>query len=78
VISAFAGFIAPRRVWRWPAWAALGQALAMMLVHPPGTEPGLLPVAAVFIGAPLVLVMTVPAMLAGVAARGGWSADLLR
>ena len=78
LIAAVAGFMVPRRVWRWPAWAALGQALAMALVHPPGTEPGLVPVAALFIGIPLVLLMTVPALIAGVAARRGWSLDLLR
>src|SRR5258705_12745517 len=78
VAVAIAGYLSPRRVWRWPLYAVAGQAIAMALVHPPGTDAGLVPFAVVFVGVPLVLVMTIPALIAGVAARGRWSSDLIR
>jgi len=77
VVVTIAGYVAPRRVWRWPLYAAAGQAVAMAFVHPPGTDLGLLPLAVIFIGLPLMIVMTVPALIAGTLARRGWSWELL-
>ncbi len=47
----------------------------MALVHPPGSDLALLPLAIVFIGVPLALVLTVPAILGGVIAAA-WLGDL--
>lgn len=37
---------------RQPVWAIAGHVAAMMLIHPAGTDLGLLPLAMVFIGLP--------------------------
>jgi hypothetical protein len=75
--SALAGGLAPVRVWRWPLLAAAGQVIAMGLVHPPGTDLALAPVAVVFIGLPLIVVMTLAAVLGAVIARRGWDSGIL-
>jgi hypothetical protein len=75
--SATAGYLAPRRVWRWPAVIAAGQTMSMILFHPAGSDLSLVPLAIAFVGLPLVLVMTVPALIAGVIARRGWASELL-
>jgi len=77
VAGGVAGFLAPRRVWRWPLWIAVGQALGMAFVHPPGTDLGLLPVALVLAGLPLVVLLLVPTIVGGIIGRGGWDRGLL-
>ncbi len=78
LVVATGGYLAPIRVWRWPLFVALGQGVAMLLVRPPGSEFALVPVALLFVGVPLVLTLTIPALIGGIAARRGWSGDLLR
>ena len=77
VAGAVAGFLAPRRVWRWPLWIAVGQALGMALVHPPGTDLGLLPLALIFAGLPLIVILFVPAIAGGILRLRGWHGGLL-
>lgn len=76
--AAVSGYVSPVKVWRWPLCVALGQGIGMLLLRPPGSEFALVPVALLFVGLPLVVALTVPAIAGGVAARRGWSSDLLR
>ena len=48
-----------------------------MLVVNPTAGLGLLPLALVFLKMPLVIVLTIPALIGGSIARGGWSPALL-
>ena len=80
VASGLAGYLAPVRVWRWPLFIAGGQLLAMIAIaaiSQSGAEFGLLPLALVFVMLPLVIILTVPALIGGVVARGGWDRGLL-
>ncbi len=65
-----AGFIAPRQIWRWPLCMVAGHALGMVLVHPEGTDLGLLPMAIMFVAIPLAAILLVPAFVGAVLARG--------
>jgi hypothetical protein len=76
-VAAISGGLAPVRVWRWPLLTAAGQVVAMVLVHPPGTDLALAPVAVVFIGVPLIVAMTLAAVVGAVIARRGWSSAIL-
>ena len=72
-----AGWLRPGRVWRWALLVVAGQAVAMALIHPPGTGLGLLPLAVVFIGVPLALVLTIAAIAGAVISRRGWAGAIL-
>jgi hypothetical protein len=76
--SAAAGYIAPRRIWRWPLLIALGQAIAMIALRPTGSNAALAPWAAVVVGIPLVLFLLLFALIAAIVARDGLAPDLLR
>ena len=71
--AAVAGWLQPERVWRWALLVVAGQAVAMALIHPPGTGLGLLPLAIVFIGMPLALVLTIAAIVGALISRRGWA-----
>jgi hypothetical protein len=75
--AGIAGTIAPVRVWRWPLLAAAGHIAGMALVHPGGTDLGLVPVAIVLIGLPLTLILTVAAVAGAMVARRGWDGSIL-
>ena len=76
VVAAVAGYLAPVRVWRWPVWMALGQMVTLFLIRP-GTGLGLFPLALLFVGLPMVVFLTVPALIGGAIARRGWDRALL-
>ena len=76
IVAGLTGYLAPARVWRWPALIALGQIVAMLVVNP-GAGLGLLPLALIFVVLPLVIVLTIPAVIGGSIARGGWNSELL-
>jgi hypothetical protein len=75
--AAVAGFLAPVRVWRWALAVVAGHVVAMVLIHPPGTGLGLLPLAIVLIGLPMTFILTVAATVGGVIGRRGWSGSIL-
>lgn len=77
VVAAIAGWLAPARVWRWPLWMALGHAVGMALVHPPGTSLGLIPLTVAFVGLPLVVVLSLPAFVGGIVRLRGWDRGLI-
>jgi hypothetical protein len=80
VVSGLAGYLAPVRVWRWPLFIAGGQLLAMIAIaaiSQSGADFGLLPLALAFVFLPLVIVLTIPALIGGLVARGGWDRGLL-
>lgn len=72
-----AGWLRPDRVWRWALLVVAGQAVAMALIHPPGSGLGLVPIAIVFIGLPLALVLTIAAIVGAVISRRGWDGAIL-
>jgi hypothetical protein len=76
--AAVGGYIVPQKVWRWPLFIALGQGAAMILLRPPGSDFALVPVALLFVGVPLVVALTIPAIAGGILARRSWAPDLLR
>ncbi len=71
------GFLVPARVWRWPVAIVAGQVVAMLLLRPQGSDLGLLPLTIAFLLIPLAIGLTVPAVIGGVVARGGWDPALL-
>lgn len=71
VVAVLCGYAAPARVWRWSSLIVLGHFVGVALVHPPGAGLGLLPLALVFIALPMVVGLTVLALLGG-ALRRGW------
>ena len=75
--AAVAGFLSPVRVWRWALAVVAGHVVAMVLIHPPGTGLGLLPVAIVFIGLPMTLILTIAAIAGAVVSRRGWAGSIL-
>jgi hypothetical protein len=77
VAAAVCGYMAPAGVWRWSCLIVLGQFVGVALVHPPGTGLGLLPLTLVFIALPMVILLTVPAIVGGMLARRGWDRALL-
>ncbi len=77
VAAGLAGFLAPVRVWRWALIVVAGHAVAMVLIHPPGTGLGLLPLTIVFIGLPMTVILTVAAVIGAIVARRGWSRSIL-
>jgi hypothetical protein len=78
VISAITGYLVPRRVWRWPLWIALGQVVAMTVVHPADSTAALPPLEAAFVGLPLVLFVLLITLIAAIIRRDGWSPELFR
>jgi hypothetical protein len=76
IVAGLTGYIAPMKVWRWPTLIALSQIVAMLAVNP-GAGLGLLPLALMFVLLPLVVVLTIPALIGGSIARGGWNSALL-
>ena len=44
-------------VWKQPLWTVGGLFAGMLLVHKPGTDLGLLPLALIFVGAPSYAVL---------------------
>jgi hypothetical protein len=77
LVAGLCGYLAPERVWRWPLFIVAGQLLGMLIVHPPGTGLGLLPLALVLIGVPLLLVLTILAIIGGLIAHRGWDSSVL-
>ncbi len=75
--AAVAGFLSPARVWRWALAVVAGHVVAMVLIHPPGTGLGLLPVAIVLIGLPMTLILTIAATVGAVISRRGWAGSIL-
>ena len=76
IAAGVAGYLVPVRVWRWSLLIALGQ-LVGLLVTNPGGGLGLLPLALLFVFLPLVLGLTIPALIGGVVARRGWDPALV-
>jgi hypothetical protein len=77
VAAAVCGYMAPAGVWRWSLLVVLGQFVGVLLVHPPGTGWGLLPLTILFVEVPMAVILTIPALLGGMVARGGWDRALL-
>jgi len=75
--AGIAGWLRPERVWRWALLVVAGQAVAMALIHPAGSGLGLVPVAIVFIGLPLALVLTIAAIVGALISRRGWDGAIL-
>jgi len=65
VAVALLGYLAPERAWRWAIAAVCGQLLAMMLLRPPATDLGLLPLAVVLVLVPEGLTFGVLAIIGG-------------
>ena len=76
IAAGLTGYLAPTRVWRWPLLIALGQIVAMLVINP-GAGLGLLPLALIFVVLPIVIVLTIPAVIGGSIAHGGWDSELL-
>jgi hypothetical protein len=49
----------------------------MILFHPAESDLGLVPLAIAFVGMPMALLLTLPALIAGITARRGWAPDLI-
>jgi hypothetical protein len=79
IVAGLTGFLVPAKVWRWPMFIAVGQIIGMVLmsVLRTGSNLGLLPIMVIFVMVPLVIVLTVPALIGGTIARGGWDRRLL-
>ncbi|HVZ15165.1 MAG TPA: hypothetical protein VG894_11950 [Bauldia sp.] len=78
LVSGVLGYVAPRRVWRWPAWITVGEIGAILLIRRQDTDFGLFPLAVVFVLIPLAIAFTFLALIGGVCARGGrWNAAIL-
>lgn len=77
VAAAVAGFVAPRRVWRWSLWMVAGHVLGIVAVHPPGMGLNLLPLAIVIMFLPMTVLLVVPALIGGVVRLRGWDRALL-
>jgi hypothetical protein len=78
VLSGILGYVAPRRVWRWPAWITVGEIGAMLLIRRVDADFGLFPLAVVFVLVPLAIGYTVVAMIGGVGSRGmRWDSAIL-
>jgi hypothetical protein len=75
--AGIAGWHRPERVWRWALLVVAGQAAAMALIHPAGSGLGLLPLAIVFVGLPLALVLTIAAIVGALISRRGWDGAIL-
>jgi hypothetical protein len=76
VVSGIAGYVVPVRVWRWPAFIGLGQILGMIVLNPDAGW-GLLPLMLAVVMVPLIIILTIPALIGGSIARGGWDRALL-
>lgn len=57
VLHALAGVLTDGGAWRLPLWTIGGHILGMVLVHKSGTGLGLLPLAVVFVGLPMYVVL---------------------
>jgi hypothetical protein len=78
IVAGLTGFFVPAKVWRWPVFIAVGQIIGMVLISVlRGSNLGLLPTMVIFVMLPLVIVLTVPALIGGTIARGGWDRRLL-
>ena len=75
-VSGIAGYFVPVRVWRWPVFIGLGQILGMIVLNP-GPGWGLLPLMLAFVMVPLIIILTIPALIGGSIARKGWDRALL-
>lgn len=75
-VSGIAGYFLPVRVWRWPVFIGLGQILGMIVINP-GAGWGLLPLTLAFVMVPPIIILTIPALIGGSIARGGWDRALL-
>jgi hypothetical protein len=75
--AGIAGWLRPERVWRWALLVVAGHVAAMVLIHPAGTGLGLLPLAIVFIGLPLALLLTIAAIVGALISRRGWDGAIL-
>ena len=74
---AVAGFVAPRRVWRWSLWMVAGHVLGIIAVHPPGMGLGLLPLAILIMYLPMTVLLVIPALIGGMVRVRGWDRELL-
>jgi len=63
VISLAVSAASGERAWRTPLWVLLGHFFAMVLIHPSGTDLGLLPLTLVFIGLPAYVLLFVVALV---------------
>jgi hypothetical protein len=78
IVAGITGFFVPAKVWRWPVFIAVGQIIGMVLISVlRGSNLGLLPIMVIFVMLPLVIVLTVPALIGGSIAVGGWDRRLL-
>jgi hypothetical protein len=75
--AAVAGFVAPRRVWRWSLWMVAGHVLGIIAVHPPGMGLGLLPLAVVIVFLPMTVLLVIPALIGGMVRLRGWDRELV-
>jgi len=62
-IALAASAMSGERAWRTPLWLLFGHVSAMALIHPSGTDLGLLPLTLVFIGLPAYAVLFVVALV---------------
>ena len=63
VIALVASAASDERAWRSPLWVLFGHLCAMVLIHPSGTDLGLLPLTLVFIGLPAYAVLFIVALV---------------
>jgi hypothetical protein len=81
IVAGLMGFFVPARVWRWPVFIVIGQIIGMVLIavlrSGGGSNLGLLPIMVIFVMLPLVIALTVPALIGGSIALGGWDVRLL-
>ena len=56
-LHGLAGALTEEGAWRLPFWAIGGHILGMMLIHPTGAGLGLLPLAIVYIGIPMYVIL---------------------
>ena len=76
IVAGVAGYFVAVRVWRWPALIGLGQVVAIPFTNPTAGL-GLLPLMVAFVMVPLILILTIPALIGGSIARGGWDIELM-
>lgn len=57
LLHALAGALSDTPAWRLPLWAICGHVLAMVFVNKTGADFGLLPLAVVFVGLPMFVVL---------------------
>ena len=69
-VSGIAGYFVPVWVWRWPVFLGLGQILGMIVLNSDAGW-GLLPLMLAVVMVPLIIILTIPALIGRSIARGG-------